>query len=486
MPTARNLDDNGFLLVKGCPLSSFGIFDYSARQVGLPGDPNRIVKVYRPESAVNDPAAIDSFKNVPFIDEHVMLHGTDDAEGMAPEKKGIDGVLTSNVYYDAPWMRGDLKIFSRKLQDAINKHKRDLSLGYGCTFEHKPGIWNGQPYEVVQDNLRGNHIALVGEGRVPGARVLDGLCFDHLSFEPVKVNEDDAMPKPINKKVGDGAVEQLKALLPQLTSALENFLSEEQTEPAHQEGGAAEPAGEATPAAASEADTPDAAPGEEGSENAEVPAVEESQASPITSSEEEGAEAPAPAAEAAPANASEGGAELPDLIAQVKKVLAQLESVTPGASAADEDMSNEQTAIDAVEGLADHDPIPGAQVVADEAAEQPKASPGPSAGKHTGAQDASLRNFYADVAVKNGIYDRLSKVVGAFDHSAMDSSAVVSYGVTKLKLKVGDSKPIDVLTAHLDGIDAANKAAAQKLLKKSAADSAGEAPEIDAYIKGTK
>ncbi|MGQ4806653.1 DUF2213 domain-containing protein, partial [Escherichia coli] len=129
MPTARRIDDNGFLLVSGCPISSFGIFDYSAGQLGLPGDPMRIVKVFRPESAVNDPAAIDSFKNVPLINDHEMLSGFQgDKENTAPEDYGLDGVLTGNVYYEAPWMRGDLKVFSRKMQNDLANGKKDLSL----------------------------------------------------------------------------------------------------------------------------------------------------------------------------------------------------------------------------------------------------------------------------------------------------------------------------------------------------------------------
>ncbi len=196
--SARKIDENGFLEIKGCPISSFGIFDYGAGQLGLAGDPNRIVKVYRPESAVNDPAAIDSFKNVPFIVDHEMLSGFDgdDDDGVsAPEEKGVDGILTGNVYYEAPWMRGDLKIFSRMAQKALAKGKKDLSLGYTCDFELTPGVFDGQPYEVVQTNLRGNHIALVDEGRVPGARVLDGLCFDHLNFDVRPSDEDQQMKK---------------------------------------------------------------------------------------------------------------------------------------------------------------------------------------------------------------------------------------------------------------------------------------------------
>ncbi len=219
--TNREQDDNGFLLVKGCPISSFGLFDYSAGQLGLPGDPNRIVKVYRPESAVSDPAAIESFKNVPLINDHEMLSGfLGDKGTTAPEEYGIDGILTSNVYYEAPWMRGDLKVFTRKLQEALQSGKKDLSLGYTCDFEIKPGVWNGQPYEAIQTNMRGNHIALVDEGRVPGARVLDGLCFDSLSFNFKPSNKDDQSMKIKDKKAFDDALASLKALLPALSQHL--------------------------------------------------------------------------------------------------------------------------------------------------------------------------------------------------------------------------------------------------------------------------
>ncbi|WLW40816.1 hypothetical protein GNAINCEL_00034 [Serratia phage KKP 3709] len=44
--------------------------------------------------------------------------------------------------------------------------------------------------------------------------VLDGLVFDHLSFESVKPYEDESMPIPVKKKVGDNAVEQAESAHP--------------------------------------------------------------------------------------------------------------------------------------------------------------------------------------------------------------------------------------------------------------------------------
>lgn len=447
MPTAREIDDNGFLTVRGCPISSFGIFEYGAGQLGLPGDPNRIVKVYRPESAVNEQAALDSFKNVPFIDDHEMLSGFQKDDGAtAPEDYGVAGILTSNVYYEAPWMRGDLKVFARDLQAALDDGKKDLSLGYSCEFEVKPGIWNGQAYEVIQTGLRGNHIALVDEGRVPGARVLDGLCFDHLRFDVRPSDKEVKMPK-MTKVAKDNAVAQLKALLP----ALQAFLSEEATEPAHQDD-PADPAIAAPAAAATEPmdDNPAAEPEGE------------------------------PAAEPA-----EGSAGMPELIAQVEAVLGALKAMTAGAT--EGEPANAAATEDDVEGLQG---AAATEPVQDEGAieNNGSASTGPAAGKHESAkdaQDAAVKRFYADAAAKASIYDRVSKVVGAFDHARMDAAQVAAYGVKKIGLKVKAGQEAVALDAYLTGIEAAAKNTKQLVVK--AADAKVQATsEVDAYINPTK
>ncbi|XAO36718.1 hypothetical protein WP1_079 [Pseudomonas phage WP1] len=52
------------------------------------------------------------------------------------------------------------------------------------------------------------------------------------------------------------------------------------------------------------------------------------------------------------------------------------------------------------------------------------------------AQDAAVRGLYRDIAAKDRLYRRLSSVVGAFDHRAMDSAEVAVYGVKKLAISV--------------------------------------------------
>lgn len=210
--SAREYDNNGFLLIKGCPLSREGVFDYAAKQVYPPGhpnmgDPNRIIGVYRPASALRDPKAIESFKSIPFIDEHEMLAGNQDSaehpEDAAPEDKGVDGILTDNVWFDEDdgWLKGDVKIFGRSSQIALSEGKDNLSLAFACQFTLKSGTFDGKDYEVVQSRFRGNHLAKVDEARVDGARILDSRCFDSACLSlTVKTREDADMAASTKRK----------------------------------------------------------------------------------------------------------------------------------------------------------------------------------------------------------------------------------------------------------------------------------------------
>jgi hypothetical protein len=478
--SARKQDENGFLSIKGCPISSYGIFDYSAGQLGLPGDPNRIVKVFRPEEAVNNQETIDSFKDMPFIIDHEMLSGFDDDNtASAPEDYGIDGVLTSNVYYDAPWMRGDIKIFSRKAQRAL-KNKKDLSLGYSCDFEMRPGVFNGQPYEVVQTNMRGNHIALVDEGRVPGARVLDGrkVIYDHLNFDVVRPsdNEEQHMAK---RALDANAVEALKAKAAEFNSALQAFLQEEGTEPEHQANGAGGEGG--------------------GSSEGDMTTLN--------------ADDPAAGGEGAAAGGEGGGDQLSQLLSQVEQLLASIRQTMGGEGGSDPTADNMNGMADgegegsgkttdegeANEGEANAEAADGegeGNVEGLNANGQTKAPEGPSAGKHPHTGDAALRRFYADSASKTRVYDRASKVVGAFDHARMDASQVYAYVLKKLqgdgKLKnvnAADSKIVRVaIDTYLDTLDEAKKlhrSTVQSTVRRTSGDSAVPSDaSMDAYLAG--
>lgn len=498
-------------MIKGCPISTFGIFQYSAAQVGIKdGDPNRIVNVFRPESAVSDQEYIDSFQVVPFINDHEMLSGFEgDNTATAPEDYGVDGVLF-NVGYGKPWTRGDIKIFARSAQSDLNAGKKDLSLGYTCDFVMESGTFDGVQYECVQTNMRGNHIALVDVGRVPGARVLDGkrLCFDSLSFTSFSTNGGAIMPNP-RRAMDSDTVQQLKAQLKALLPTFEQFLNEEAAEPAHQggaEGGeganAGAEAGAANAAAGGEANSAaTAAGGETGSGEATAANPNGGEGSAQAGSEmNEGEEDgngnggdPA-AATGGEAAGSEGGndplAALKQIADICSKLMAGMSGAEGGAGGQDEGEGANGAAtegsdtVEGLEGTAREGEDEGAGVGENG---QGRASEGPTAGKHTGA-DAALRGFYADAARKNRLYERLSRVVGAFDGAVDVASAtaadIAAYGVKKLNIKCQKGTEMIALDACLTGIEKAREINSSTTKTQRAADSAAQnVPAIEAYFK---
>jgi len=180
MISKRKPDINGWYEVKENPLSKVGVFPYTGAMIDPNGefglDPDKVYNVMRPQSELEDPETIESFKLVPWIDEHVMLGEKKD--GLTPaEEKGISGVIGENVFFDDKdqMLKGNVKVFAEGLKDDIEKGKKELSLGYRCKYEKKSGVFNGQGYDFVQKCIRGNHMASVDEGRMGSeVAVLDG------------------------------------------------------------------------------------------------------------------------------------------------------------------------------------------------------------------------------------------------------------------------------------------------------------------------
>lgn len=214
--SARHTDINGFVTIKGNPISKEGVFEYSGAQIGH-DDADRIFKVYRPGEELADPECIESFKLLPFINEHTML-GSED-EGMTPpERKGVEGMIGEDVYYDAPYLRGTLRIVSESLKNALAGGKVELSPGYRCVYEMTPGVFNGERYDATQRKIRGNHLALVDEGRTgPDVAVLDRMTF---TVDSNTLKEAVDMAEEMKDQEGSGGLARIKALIEELKPLL--------------------------------------------------------------------------------------------------------------------------------------------------------------------------------------------------------------------------------------------------------------------------
>lgn len=221
--SAREYDSYGWLEVKGNPISKAGVFQYPGFQIKGAPDPDAIYNVYRPEEELSRPETIESFKLVPFINEHAML-----GKGFTnAEDKGIEGVIGEDVYFDAPYLRGNIKIFAQRTQDSIDAGKIELSPGYLCKFVPQKGVYNGEQYDYIQTEIRGNHLALVDNGRSGrDVSVMDSVAMDSMT---ITIDSGDLkMAEESVATAGEGmsleqVVAALETLAPQV-SALMSFM----------------------------------------------------------------------------------------------------------------------------------------------------------------------------------------------------------------------------------------------------------------------
>lgn len=190
----KNIDENGFWEIKNNPISRVGVFPYLGKQISEELEPDKIYYVYRPAEELFSEETLKSFNAapVPLVDDHTMI-----GKGFTPaEKKGIHGVI-SNIRKDGDNLIGDLAIYSEDMKQKISEGKKDLSMGYFCSYDLTPGTYNGIEYDAIQRDLRSNHVALVDEGRCGSSvRVYDAFCFDAKDFEI----KDDGESSSVNNK----------------------------------------------------------------------------------------------------------------------------------------------------------------------------------------------------------------------------------------------------------------------------------------------
>lgn len=84
--------------------------------------------------------------------------------------------------------------------DAIESGKRQLSPGYLCDYIDQPGVYQGQPYDVIQINRRYNHVAIVDNARGGSelAIKIDGADDYGVMKDLIKIDENDVEDAPLS------------------------------------------------------------------------------------------------------------------------------------------------------------------------------------------------------------------------------------------------------------------------------------------------
>ena len=157
------LSPDGYLVIEA-NVGRTGIQYYRAYKLGLEGDPNRLVPVYRSEEEVASPESLASYAHKPIVNEHPIFSKgvySDNVQSLQHGEISTDAVLTDDGH-----IRATLWFKTREIIDEIIGGKRSLSLGYFNKYEKVSGIApDGTPYEYIQTGIRINHLAVCYDGR---------------------------------------------------------------------------------------------------------------------------------------------------------------------------------------------------------------------------------------------------------------------------------------------------------------------------------
>lgn len=181
LDTERVYSDEGFLQVPA-RISRTGIQNYTAAEMGLTDrEPNSIIRVYRPDEEVFSDKSLNSFANKPVTDNHPSeLVTADNAKELSVGHAGPE------VLRDGDFAKTILHITDSTAISKIESGKVELSNGYVADIDWTPGIApNGEHYDAVQRNIKGNHIAIVERGRAgPSCKLSDNLPNEDITKMP--------------------------------------------------------------------------------------------------------------------------------------------------------------------------------------------------------------------------------------------------------------------------------------------------------------
>ncbi len=211
--THREMTDEGFLRVPG-RVARTGIQQYLAKELGLDGDPMRIVRVYRPAEEVFNADSLATYCSAVLTNDHPAGLVT-----AATYKQLTVGDVSSAGRQDGDYVVCDLVFKDQAAIKAILDGKCELSAGYTAEYIEEPGITaDGEPYDYIQRNIKINHVAVVLKGRAgPIAKLFDNHTGGNTM--PVLITTDSGrsvdVADPANAQVVADSYDRLKNELAQ-------------------------------------------------------------------------------------------------------------------------------------------------------------------------------------------------------------------------------------------------------------------------------
>lgn len=165
---------DGRLRVDGV-LTRSGVFEY--RQPD-----GSIKREYRPPSEVFNTDSLATFADATVTDDHPPEMVS--AENF--KKYGV-GMVSGDPRKDDDVLTATLVVSDANTIAKINAGKVALSCGYSVDMVETPGITpEGEHYDAIQTNIRGNHVAIVASGRAGNVARLRMDAAEQVDTSPVE------------------------------------------------------------------------------------------------------------------------------------------------------------------------------------------------------------------------------------------------------------------------------------------------------------
>lgn len=268
---ANDIDDGYFY---DTPiLTRCGVFEYH--------NPDGTVRreLRRPED-VFSPDSLKSYLGKPIIITH-------DAGAVTKEnvKEHEVGTIISEGFAEGEYVKA--KIVLHDPDSVKNSGYRELSVGYVADLIVQPGVYNGHAYDVIQSNIRVNHLALVAVARAgENARLnMDGSTQEgdnQIEDNKIIPTTNDSENEPAATVAGSEPEKASNTIDPvAFAAAMEAYIATHGFNPAAPVGKEVKQQGE--PTAVVVASEPGIPPSNDGEETAEQDGGSSEQADPIAS-----------------------------------------------------------------------------------------------------------------------------------------------------------------------------------------------------------
>lgn len=171
--TNFTMTDQGYLVSRGVKLARTGPMEYLSSELGQAA--GKVVDVYVDADQLFNDATMQSFEGMPITINHPDEMEVNAKNWEELTKGHITNIRPSD---DGNFLLGDALINSIKAIDTVQGGLIEVSLGYDADIEEING-------KLTKVNIRGNHLAIVDEGRCGG---------------DCKLNLNDGKPKKMTKR----------------------------------------------------------------------------------------------------------------------------------------------------------------------------------------------------------------------------------------------------------------------------------------------